>query len=416
MSHRHGKHVTDHLVRSNAYTRPPLQSTRADVLLFLLVQTALASRSSHSSVGVSNPWTEYLQFLPQTVPVPTLWTEDERLLLRGTSLEAALNAKLSALDAEFGLIQEKSSDFPAWNELLWEGQGAISFADWIRLDALYRSRCLELPRSGEAMVPCLDMANHSATPNAYYDENRQDEVVLLPRPGVRLSPGDEVTISYGETKSAAEMLFSYGFIDLDATTGEGLVLPLNPFPDDPLAKAKLVAFGAPPRIHVARDRNAGTATAPAAASIIRWSSPFAYLMCVNEEDGLEFRVLQERDGARQLCVFWRDEDVTNRTQDFETLIKDHPLAAVLRLRVVVAVQEALGAQLERIRQTAPQDPNTPSSTQREECFGQAMALRAIETNLLEQAIESLEEKVSGQCSLSYMGAYSCRISHVGPPA
>src|SRR5690606_38750142 len=147
------KRKTDHLLLFMHTTRA--QSTRADILLFLLVQTALASRSGHSSVGVSNPWTEYLQFLPQTVLVPTLWTEDERLLLRGTSLEAAVNAKLSALDAEFGLILEKSSDIPSWNELLWEGPSAVSFPDWIRLDALYRSRSLELPRSGEALVPCL---------------------------------------------------------------------------------------------------------------------------------------------------------------------------------------------------------------------------------------------------------------------
>ncbi|KAL1840039.1 hypothetical protein VTJ49DRAFT_910 [Mycothermus thermophilus] len=363
------------------------RSTRTDILLFLLVQTALASRSGHGSVGVSNPWTEYLQFLPETVPVPTLWTEDERLLLRGTSLEAAVNAKLSALDAEFGLIQQKSSDIPAWNELLWEGTSAVSFPDWIRLDALYRSRSLELPRSGEALVPCLDMANHSASPTAYYDENLKDEVVLVPRPGVRLSKGDEVTISYGETKSAAEMLFSYGFVDPEATTGESLVLPLNPFPDDPLAKAKLVAFGQPPRIHVARDGDVNAGGGP-----VRWASAFAYFMCVNEEDGLEFRVLQERDGGRQLRVFWQGADVTDRTSDFEALTGEHSLAAIFRLRVVVTVQETLRAQLERLEATAPQDPTTPSAAQREECFRSAMALRSIDTKLLEHAVEALEDE------------------------
>ncbi|KAL2266252.1 hypothetical protein VTJ83DRAFT_5604 [Remersonia thermophila] len=355
------------------------RSTRTDILLFLLVQSALASRSGHTSVGVSNPWTEYLQFLPETVPVPTLWAEDERLLLRGTSLEVAVNAKLSALDAEFGLIQQKSSDIPAWNELLWEGPSAVSFPDWIRLDALYRSRSLQLPRSGEALVPYLDMANHSASPTAYYDETLKDEVLLLPRPGVRISKGDEITISYGETKSAAEMLFSYGFVDPEATTGESLVLPLDPFPDDPLAKAKLVAFQQPPRIHVAREGGS-----------VKWESPFAYLMCVNEEDGLEFRVLQERDGGRQLRVFWQEADVTDRTRDFETLTGDHPLAAVFRLRVVVSVQETLRAQIERLEATAPQDPTTPSAAQREECFRSAMALRSVETNLLKHAVEALD--------------------------
>ncbi len=96
------------------------------------------------------------------------------------------------------------------------------------------------------MVPCLDMVNHSPAPNAYYEENDKDEVVLLLRPNCDgPQSGDEIAISYGDQKSPAELLFSYGFIDLGSTL-QGLVLPLEPFPDDPLAKAKLHAFGAPP--------------------------------------------------------------------------------------------------------------------------------------------------------------------------
>ena len=357
------------------------------MLLFLLVQAVLASRSGHSPVGVKNPWTEYLQFLPETVLVPTLWTEDERQLLRGTSLEAAVNAKMSALDAEFALVRDKSSDIACWSALLWE-RGSVSFTDWIRLDALYRSRCLELPRSGESMVPCVDMLNHSAAPAAYYEENPQDEVVLLPRPGVRVAEGDEITISYGEAKSAAEMLFSYGFIDPDSTA-DGLVLPLNPFPDDPLARAKLVAFGGAPKIHVARDGSSGGSSRDGS---IRWRSDFAYLMCVNEEDGLEFRVLQQTDGGRQLRVFWQDEDVTDRTSAFEALLRDHPLAALFGLRVVTVVQECLQTQLERMRSATP--PDAAPGELREDCYKAALLLREIETSILERAVDDLEQEVS----------------------
>ncbi|KAH6649935.1 hypothetical protein F5144DRAFT_27502 [Chaetomium tenue] len=377
------------------------RSTRADVLLFLLVQMVLGSRPSHANVGLSNPWTEYLKFLPETVLVPTLWTEEERLLLRGTSLEAAVNAKISALDAEFDLVREKSSDIIAWNDMLWMEGVPVSFTDWIRLDALYRSRCLELPRSGESMVPCIDMINHAATPSAYYDENTKDEVVLLPRPGVGISKDDEITISYGDAKSAAEMLFSYGFID-PASSAESLVLPLNPFPDDPLAKAKLVAFGEAPKIHVARQgreekekEESGNSSTPNKKGPVGWTSPFAHLMCVNEEDGLEFRVLQQTDGARQLRVFWQEEDVTDRTGDFEALIRTHPLAAVLSLRVVTVVQGALQAQLERLASSTVPDAaaaaGDPAVQQRrEDCVRTATVLREIETKILEDAIEGLE--------------------------
>ncbi|KAL2148765.1 hypothetical protein VTH82DRAFT_1912 [Thermothelomyces myriococcoides] len=364
------------------------RSTRTDVLLFLLVQTALASRSGHSAVGVSNPWTEYLKFLPETVLVPTLWTEEERLLLRGTSLETAVDAKISALDAELGLVREKSSDVAGWNDLLWGGEddSAISFTGWIRLDALYRSRCLELPRSGESMVPCIDMINHSANPSAYYDENAKNEVVLRLRPGTTISRGDEITINYGDAKSAAEMLFNYGFIDRESAI-DSLVLPLAPFPDDPLAKAKLVAFGEPPRIHVSRSRGDGrSADEEGTFASTQWTSAFAYLMCVNEEDGLEFR----------------DEDVTDRTRDFESLVRTHPLASVLRLRVVTVVEEALRAQLERLRSVPATPDPVPDEGQegasaprlREDCVRAATTLRDIEANILEVAIQVLDRERS----------------------
>ncbi|RQM05351.1 hypothetical protein DH86_00001881, partial [Scytalidium sp. 3C] len=47
----------------------------------------ISSSSNDGNVGVSNPWTEYVKMLPDDIPVPTMWTEDERLMLAGTSLE-----------------------------------------------------------------------------------------------------------------------------------------------------------------------------------------------------------------------------------------------------------------------------------------------------------------------------------------
>lgn len=365
-------------------------SARRDILLFLLVQLVLASKEHQAPVGVSNPWTEYIKFLPKTVLVPTLWTEDERLLLRGTSLESAVNAKMTALTAEFDAVREAASSLPSWNDVLWPynneegGNASASLRSWILLDALYRSRVLELPKSGESMVPCIDMINHSTNASAYYDENTKDEVILLPRPDTKILPGEEVTISYGDAKPAAEMLFSYGFIDPEAII-ESLVLPLEPFEDDPLAKAKLFAFKELPKVHVAHDKG---------SSAVSWNSPFAYLMCVNEEDGLDFRVLQDSEGGRQLRVFWREEDVTDRIGDFESLIQNHEVPTLIKLRVVTVVQERLQAQLERAQSFA----NTSSlrigdvDLLRDECRQAASLLRSIETGLLEVVIEDLEKE------------------------
>lgn len=56
-------------------------------MLFLLMQITIASNSDDKSIGLSNPWTEYVKMLPDSIPVPTLWSEEERLMLVGTSLE-----------------------------------------------------------------------------------------------------------------------------------------------------------------------------------------------------------------------------------------------------------------------------------------------------------------------------------------
>ncbi|KAM7187567.1 hypothetical protein V8F20_010934, partial [Naviculisporaceae sp. PSN 640] len=395
------------------------QAPRRTILLFLLVQTALAVRLNEpisekegrhsSSVGVSNPWTEYIRFLPKQADllVPTLWTDDEKSLLMGTSLESAVNAKMTALVSEFDKVREVSSEIPCWNELLWEHE-TVQFTDWIFLDAIYRSRCLELPRSGESMVPCIDMVNHAGTAaNSYYDENSNDEVALLLRPGISISAGEEVTISYGDAKPAAEMLFSYGFIDqTSSSVNESLVVPFDPsIIPDPLTKAKLAAFGEPPKIHVSRTKKSDDEVT------VQWECPFAHLMVVNEEDGLEFAVLQDREGNRQLKVFFLEEDVTDRAREFETLIQGHALAKILRLRVVTAVQQCLQNQYERLAANSSLDDDKMTTEDfpfvREECFHAAVALRRIESRILEAAVEELErekdELLEDENVQSYLG-------------
>lgn len=70
---------------SRALVLTILQSTRGDVCLFLLTQSVLAA--APASGGVATPFTEYVKFLPTDIPLPSLWSEQERRLLSGTSLE-----------------------------------------------------------------------------------------------------------------------------------------------------------------------------------------------------------------------------------------------------------------------------------------------------------------------------------------
>lgn len=76
-------------------------------MLYLLSRHILPDRNQALAKGVaSTPWTEYVKFLPRHIPVPTLWSEDERSLLQGTSLEASLDATpgaLSGVPSDLGL-------------------------------------------------------------------------------------------------------------------------------------------------------------------------------------------------------------------------------------------------------------------------------------------------------------------------
>ncbi|KAI0143944.1 SET domain-containing protein [Hypoxylon sp. NC0597] len=354
------------------------KSTRGDILLFLMGQLVLSSPDYNGGLGPSTPWTQYFSLLPSQVPTPTMWTEPELSLLKGTSLESAVSAKLTVLTKEFDDLRAKAADLPYWNELLSIDE-SITIQDWILLDALYRSRSLGLPKSGESMVPCLDLVNHSSKATAYFDENSTGDVTLNLRKGCTVSRGEEVTINYGRDKSPAEMLFSYGFIDSDSTS-RSLVLPLEPLDDDPLAAAKLHAFGTSPKLELVEDEN----------GIPHWSAPFVYLMCLNEEDGLQFRVLQETDGSRHLKMFWQDVDVTHAPNTVKDLIRGHELYQVFELRVITVILNIIQQQFQELSDS--QGRAKAAESVREEIWQAVSHLKSLETSILEKSLRALDEQ------------------------
>ncbi|KUI52518.1 SET domain-containing protein 8 [Cytospora mali] len=299
-----------------------------------------------------------------------------------------------ALAHEFDEMREKSSDIECWNAAFWDS-GLVHLTDWYLVDAWYRSRVLELPKSGPSLVPCIDMANHSNDANAYYEENFRDEVILLLRPGSNLEKGGEVTISYGSEKSAAEMLFSYGFID-EFSTARSLRIPLGPLPDDPLAKAKAHIFDGSPAVEI--NEASGTTV---------WTSAFAYLSVLNEEDGLGFRILQDEDGGRELRMFWEDKDVSDKSDSFETLISDHELCDVFKLRVNMVVYQRVQEQLDSMSLPVSDDSTIVSDIDNMGSCNAANArtLRRIEIEILEKAITILENQRRELLALESVTAY-----------
>lgn len=120
-------------------------------------------------------------------------------MLAGTSLGPAVRSKLIRLEMEFAHVRSSTELIPWCRKHWWdEGTGRLSLEDWKMVDAMYRSRALDLPGTGHAMVPCVDMANHASGDHtvALYETDVDGNAVLLLREGKSLAKGQEITITY----------------------------------------------------------------------------------------------------------------------------------------------------------------------------------------------------------------------------
>ena len=125
-----------------------------------------------------------------------MWTAEELTLTRGTSLLPAITAKNNSLRAEFEKFRTATESL-SWCKVVWWDSGLCTYEDWLWVDAMYRSRALEFPGIGDAVVPCIDMANHASGNEtaAIYETDALGNGILLLRPDKRLSTGEEVTIT-----------------------------------------------------------------------------------------------------------------------------------------------------------------------------------------------------------------------------
>ena len=395
-------------------------------MILLLVQMTHNSLQGSQRVGVSNPWTEYVKFLPSSFSLTTFWSEEEQELLRGTSLEAATEAKLNALKSEFEFLQQ-ATEHISWCKNSWwsEGEGSITLDDWKYVDAAYRSRMLDLPGSGHSMVPCVDMVNHVAGPavKALYDADSDGNAILQLRRTATLRAGEEVTITYvqlwvrkqkmndrligisdsryGDLKSASEMLFSYGFLDADMEETTQLTLSVEFPEDDPLGVAKKIICKDAPGIRVLSSQASKHSDLASSTGFgdSYWDSPLMWWLSVNEEDGLEIGVAQTTDGGRELEAKWKGTKIQSPSQLVYFIAAD-PLADIFQLRAVVLVLERLESQLSILRQTDQaleglrEKPTLLANIFRPEIFDLASRLRKFETALLEKTVEGLTQQVS----------------------
>ncbi len=190
-------------------------------------------------------------------------------------------------------------------------------------------------------------------------------------------------VSYGDEKGACEMIFSYGFLEDGSTTAYDLFLDLQLPNDDPLGRAKKAVSTCAPGVRLIVDPQG-----------VRWEGDYVYLICVNEEDGLQFELVQTTDGEQELQVLWQGQDLSD-TSKLKALLQSNPLWHVYNLRAVSIIQVRVEQQLQRLYSTAEVEKRGPKEDTgiREGPWKLAMKLRELETELLEQAYADFEDMV-----------------------
>lgn len=234
------------------------------------------------------------------------------------------------------------------------------------------------------MVPCIDMANHATGEDtvAHYDTDNDGNAVLVLHDGKKTHAGEEITITYGDDKGACEMIFSYGFVDSTMTSARELFLDLDIPDDDPLKLAKKAVSNSAPGFRLFEQSNS-----------ISWEGSFVWLIVVNEEDGLEFKLLQNSNGERELQAAWKDEVVPDMSK-LESLAESELLWDVFNLRATAILQDRVEKQLLLFEKSKAyfnelmSDENLDPSIR-----DNAKKLRDLEETLMLHAYEDFESKV-----------------------
>lgn len=370
------------------------------MLTFLLLQATMCCPHT-TEVGVLNPLTEYIKFLPDEL-LPTFWTEEERELLVGTTLKPAVSAKLNSLLREFENLRTATESIPWCHKYWWsEDNGMLTFDDWMRVDAMYRSRALEFPGAGDCMMPCVDMANHASgdATGALYETDSNGNGLLLLREGKNIEKGGEVTITYvvinihinstdksryGDDKGACESIFSYGFLEDAMTSARAMFLDLDVPDDDPLRPAKKYVSTEAPGFRIFEKD--GT---------IDWEGDFIWLVVVNEEDGLDFKVRQTTDGKRDIQGFWKERVLD--TSRLRQHLEEDAAWDVFQLRATVLLQNRIDEQIEILKGAQGMKHE---ATVRDVPWRLAERLRSLELEMLQRAASVLGNQVRSTFSFA----------------
>lgn len=205
--------------------------------------------------------------------------------------------------------------------------------------------------------------------------------------------------SYGDDKGASEMIFSYGFLENTMQDAKQLFLDLDIPDDDPLKPAKRAICKDAPGVRLFSINKDSGGNHDNNSASTGWESGFVWWACVNEEDGLNFQVLQTLEGQRELRATWKGQPLSPDTTSLEDLVLSDSQKDVFKLRANVIIQTRLERQLSLLEETASafdeveHDPSGDRTGIRSEVYETIRRLRGLEIDLLRRGLKDLSQEV-----------------------
>jgi hypothetical protein len=207
------------------------------------------------------------------------------------------------------------------------------------------------------------------------------------------------------------MIFSYGFLESSVTNAHQIFLGLDMPDDDPLKPAKKAVCKDAPGVRIFFHQSGDMTTG--------WESPFVWWACVNEEDGLDFELLQTSDGGRELRAAWKGKGIghirssssadgdgesgnISASSSLQDTLRTDPQWEIFQLRAVVLLQSRLETQLGMLEETeeafdgVEHDPDGTKTGVRSEIYATIGKLRILEMDLLRRGVKDLAATV---CSI-----------------
>jgi hypothetical protein len=179
------------------------------------------------------------------------------------------------------------------------------------------------------------------------------------------------------------------------STAKVMFLDLDIPDDDPLRPAKVYVSTAAPGFRIFEQQDT-----------IEWESDYIWLVVVNEEDGLDFKVRQTTDGKREIQAFWKERELdATRLREY---LEEDPAWEVFQLRATVLLQNRVEAQIETLRGA---ESIKREATVRDVPWRLAKRLRSLELDMLQRAASTFDSQVRAVTFFVYPAFRSGRLLH-----